>query len=74
MALLTDGSGTYWLRSSKSFYAALSESLSSLDSIMDESALDKSAEAEKRAREYLTDDQRKQLGLEYRRLNSLLES
>ncbi|MDC7125117.1 MAG: ATP-dependent RNA helicase [Spirochaetales bacterium] len=59
VTLHTDGNGTYWFSSGKSFFTSLEESLSSLEEIADE-LKSKSAQ--------------KQVGRVYRRLTEMLEA
>jgi hypothetical protein len=61
LALYTDRQGNYWFRGAKGFHTALSESLSSLESLADELA---GAE-----RQTDTDE----VNAAYRRLSALLE-
>ncbi|MCM1321177.1 MAG: ATP-dependent RNA helicase [Bacteroides sp.] len=59
IALFTDGKGNYWFKVSRGFTTALTESLSSLETLADESAGN------------VTDAQKKQINDAYRRLNGI---
>jgi ATP-dependent helicase HrpA len=58
VALFTDGDGTYWFRVSRGFHTALNESLSSLESLVDEVA------------ETATAEQKEKVSLLYRKLSA----
>lgn len=60
LALFTDGSGSYWFKCSRGFHTALNESLSSMETLIDE--LDDSVDAE----------QKNTVNMSYRKLSSYL--
>jgi ATP-dependent helicase HrpA len=61
ICLFTDGNGTYWFKVSRGFATALNESLSSLESLIDETAV------------ALSPAQKEKVNIVYRVLNSLYE-
>lgn len=61
ICLFSDGNGTYWFKVSRGFATALNESLSSLESLIDETAT------------ALTPAQKEKVNIVYRVLNSLYE-
>lgn len=61
ICLFTDGNGTYWYKVSKGFVTALNESLSSLETLIDETSVS------------LTEAQKERVNVIYRKLNSLYE-
>ena len=61
ICLLTDGRGTYWQKVSRGFATALNESLSSLETLIDE------------ATGVLTEEQKLKLNSVYRKLNDLYD-
>ena len=61
ICLLTDGRGTYWQKVSRGFATALNESLSSLETLIDE------------ATGILTEEQKLKLNSVYRKLNDLYD-
>ncbi len=61
ICLFTDGRGTYWLKVSRGFTTALNESLSSLETLIDEAA------------EILSESQKNKLNSVYRKLNDLFD-
>ncbi|MBO4438711.1 MAG: ATP-dependent RNA helicase [Spirochaetaceae bacterium] len=60
-ALFTDGNGTYWFKVCTNFSTALSESLSSLETLIDDSA------------EILTQEHKDRINAVYRKLHTLYE-
>lgn len=61
ICLFTDGNGTYWMKVSRGFSTALNESLSSLETLIDESAGE------------FSDEQKARLNAVYRKLHDLYE-
>ncbi|MBO4509335.1 MAG: ATP-dependent RNA helicase [Spirochaetaceae bacterium] len=61
ICLFTDGNGTYWMKVSRGFSTALNESLSSLETLIDESAGE------------FTEEQKARLNAVYRKLHDLYE-
>ena len=57
VALFTDGEGSYWFRVSRGFHTALNESISSLETLIDEVA------------EKATHEQKERVGGLYRKLS-----
>lgn len=61
ICLFTDGNGTYWMKVSRGFSTALNESLSSLETLIDESAGE------------FSEEQKSKLNAVYRKLHDLYE-
>ena len=61
ISLFTDGKGTYWFKVCKNFSTALNESLSSLESLIDDSA------------ENISHEQKSKINYVYRKLHTLYE-
>jgi RNA helicase HrpA len=61
ICLFTDGNGTYWMKVSRGFSTALNESLSSLETLIDESAGE------------FSEEQKARLNAVYRKLHDLYE-
>ena len=61
LSLFTNGKGVYWFKVSRGFPTALNESLSSLETLIDETAI------------ALSSEQKTKVNLIYRKLNSLYE-
>ena len=61
ISLYTNGKGIYWFKVSRGFPTALNESLSSLETLIDETAV------------ALTNEQKSKVNILYRKLNSLYE-
>ena len=61
ISLFTNGKGVYWFKVSRGFPTALNESLSSLETLIDETAI------------ALSSEQKTKVNLIYRKLNSLYE-